>query len=110
MSGDEYPRKNSTKRSGSRGTTKNEDRLEAFSRGSTKGSADWGGCDPIWIQTVVERITAMGGAVTFGLSRDNGAHSLTLMLDGSRKTMWYNGDEDLNVALETVAATLKQMA
>lgn len=92
-----------------RGSTRNPDRLEAFARGGGQGSADWGGCDPSRIQAVMVGITAMGGAVTFGLSRDAGAHSLTLLLDGQRQTLWFNGDADLNEELEGVRATLDAM-
>lgn len=97
------------KRKKGRGSVKNRDRLEAFAGGGAKGSADWGGCDPKWVQTVVVAITTLGGAVTFGLSRDEGAHSLTLMLDGGRQTLWFNGNADLNSELQTVAATLAAM-
>lgn len=85
---------------------RNEDRLQAFAGRGAEGSADWGGCDSERVKAVVVAITSLGGAVTFGLSRDQGAHSLTLMLDGTRRTMWYNGDADLDEALFTVEATL----
>lgn len=94
----------------SRGSVKNADRLEAFSRGSPTGGADWGGCDPDRIQAVVVGITAMGGAVTFGMSKDQGAHSVTLMLDDSRQTLWFNGDAELNDELDTVIHTLKAIS
>lgn len=89
-----------------RGSVRNIDRLAAFSTGSGTGKADWGGCDPARLQTVVVKITALGGAVTLGLSRDLGAHSLTLLLDGHRTTLWFNGNADLDEELETVSATL----
>ncbi len=92
-----------------RGTVRNPDRLAAFASGSGSGGADWGGCDPERLQTVVVKITELGGAITFGLSRDAGAHSLTLMLDGSRQTLWFNGGADLNIELEGVADTLDGM-
>jgi len=93
----------------SRGSVRNDDRLEAFSRANTSSGADWGACDPKWVQAVVVNITRLGGAVTFGMSRDMGAHSLTLMLDGTRKALWFNGDAELSEELETVAATLDAM-
>ncbi len=51
----------------------------------------------------------MGGAVTFGLSRDQGAHSLTLLLDGGRETLWFNGNADLEEALDEVLGVLDAM-
>lgn len=98
------------KASKARGTTKNSDRLDAFSKGNSKGSAEWGTCDPQRLLAVVVGITSLGGAITFGLSKDEGAHSLTLMLGGNRKTLWFNGDADLDVELEGVADTLEGMA
>lgn len=92
-----------------RGSTRNVDRLSAFAGRDGTGEADWGSCDPARLQTVVVGITAMGGAVTFGLSRDLGAHSLTLLLDGNRQTLWFNGNSDLNEELDGVAAVLQTM-
>lgn len=91
---------------GRRGAVKNKDRLAAFAERAGGGSADWGGCDERKLAAVIIAITAMGGAVTFGLSRDLGAHSLTLMLDGKRSTLWFNGDADLTLELDGVAQTL----
>lgn len=94
----------------SRGSVRNGDRLSAFTGGKESGSADWGACDPKWLQAVVVAITSLGGAITFGLSRDQGAHSLTLMLDDSRQTMWYNGAANLDEELASVKATLDALA
>lgn len=94
-------------RNGSRrGSTNNASRLAAFGRGDRAGHADWGNCDPRWIAAVVARITLLGGAVTFGLSRDGGAHMLTLLLDGDRQVLWFNGDASLEDELEKVYAVL----
>lgn len=92
-----------------RGTVRNTDRLQAFASGGETGQADWGNCDPKRVQAVVVGITKVGGAVTFGLSRDLGAHSLTLLLDGSRQTLWFNGGADLDEELDQVVETLSQM-
>ncbi len=93
-----------------RGSVNNGARLEAFTRKRGSGSADWGGCSPDLVQAIITGITELGGAVTFGLSRDQGAHSLTLMLDGSKATMWFNGSADLGEELQAVVDTLKQLA
>ncbi len=92
-----------------RGSVRNGSRLDAFTNGRKEGSADWGGCDSQLLQAVVVAISAMGGAVTFGLSRDGGAHSLTLLLDDSRATLWYNGNADLNECLQEAVARLEAM-
>ena len=93
-----------------RGSTRNADRLDAFVEGKGAGLADWGSCDAARLQAVVVGITSLGGAVTIGLSRDLGAHSLTLLLDGNRKTLWFNGDADLDSALEAVEQKLDSIA
>ncbi len=92
-----------------RGAVKNRDRLDAFANRNGEGSADWGACDPKWLQTVLVGITSLGGAATFGLSRDQGAHSLTLMLDGTRRTLWFNGNSNLDDELAAVVATIEAM-
>lgn len=98
------------KKKGKRGSVNNGSRLAAFAKGSSGGSADWGSCSSERLQDVVVRITSKGGAITFGLSRDQGAHSLTLLLDGEKQTLWFNGGADLDEELEAVSATLEGMA
>ncbi len=92
-----------------RGSVNNSRRLDAFKKARGSSEADWGTCDAAKLQTVIAAITGMGGAVTFGLSRDQGAHSLTLMLDGERETLWFNRDADLNVELDGVAMNIEDM-
>lgn len=82
-------------------------RLQDFtSEGPTTGG-DWGGCTSEKLQAVVAGITAIGGAVTFGLARDKRAHSLTLMLDGDRKSLWFAGDADLDAELDSVVGIIE---
>lgn len=97
------------KRGKGRGSVRNGDRLKAFAKGGPAGGASWAMCHSELLQAVVHKITAKGGAVTFGLSRDLGAHSLTLMLDDSRETLWFNGDKDLDEALGEVSDLLETL-
>jgi len=92
-----------------RGSVNNGARLEAFTRQRATGGADWAGCNPELIQAVVSGITVLGGAVTFGMSKDQGAHSVTLLLDGAKATMWFNGNSDLDDELQAVVDTLGQL-
>lgn len=101
--------KDAGKRKPKRGSVRNDNRLDAFASGTRNGSAEWSGCDSERLQGVVQQITEMGGAITFGLSRDGGAHMLTLLLDDNKKTLWFNGDSDLDSELDAVAATLATM-
>lgn len=75
---------------------------DAFGARETSSGGDWGTCDARWIKAVVVSISGMGGAVTFGLTRDMGAHSLTLMLNGNKKTLWFEPGDDLAGKLEEV--------
>ncbi len=92
-----------------RGSVRNKDRLAAFANDSGRGGADWGSASCAWLQGVIVGITALGGAVIFGLSRDQGAYAVTLLLDDSRETLWFNGDVDLDECLEGVVDTLDGM-
>ncbi len=92
-----------------RGTAKNKARLAAFGKGSKRGAADWATCNMELLQVVVVAITGLGGAVTFGLSRDGGSHMLKLMLDGDSEVLWYNGDATLTEELTAVADELEAM-
>lgn len=92
-----------------RGSTKNDDRLAAFENLNGSGGAGWGDCSPDLIQAVVVGITQLGGAVIFGLSRDQGAHSVTLLLGPKKVPLWFNGDADLNDELTSVVDTLSQI-
>ncbi len=94
---------------GKRGSVDNASRLDIFAEGSTEGGADWGGCSSDMLLAVVTGITELGGAVTFSLSRNQGAYGLTLLLDKERQTLWFNGDADLDNELEKVVATLDTM-
>jgi len=92
-----------------RGSVNNGKRLAGFAARTGAGKADWGGCDPRWLQAIIVSMTEMGGAVTFGTSRDGGAYSLTLLLEGEREALWFNGGADLEGELEKVLATLETM-
>lgn len=92
--------------SSKRGSVNNQRRLDVFKERVAQGSADWGNATPERLAAVVVAITALGGAVTFGLSRNQGAYSCTLLLDDTRETLWFNGDADLDAELEKVEAML----
>lgn len=87
-----------------RGSVNNAARLAGLRSDGKAQKGDWGGCDPRWVAAVVVAVTSRGGAVSFGLSRDGNAHSLTILLDGERETLWFNGDADLDLELEKVFA------
>lgn len=94
---------------GKRGSANNGRRLDAFRKGIGAATADWGGCDQARLQAIVVAITELGGAATFGLSRDGGAYMLTIMLDGHRETLWFNGNAELDEELLAVLETLQSV-
>lgn len=109
MSNGNPARQDNTRKKGKRGKVRNDKRLFAIAQRRTSASADWGGVDGMRLQAVIQLITSIGGAVTFGTSRDGGAYSVTLLLDGERETLWFNGDADLDDELQAVIETLTQM-
>lgn len=73
--------------------------------GSAKGQtggADYAEADFALVAGILIETTRRGGAVSLGLSRDKGAYNVTIFLDGDRRTVWINGDSDLNVELEKI--------
>lgn len=99
-------RQGKTRKKTKRGSVRNDRRLKAFAERRDTAAANWASVDPHRIQGVINAITHLGGAVTFGTSRDNGAYSLSLMLDGDRETLWFNGDADVAEQLRLVMETL----
>lgn len=107
-------RQNDEARAGARGKAKrgsvnNKKRLEAFAKAKGDTFAEWDGADAELLQGVINKITALGGAITIGLSRDNGAYMMTLLLDGERETLWFNGNADLDEELRLVLGMLDAM-
>jgi len=90
-----------------RGTADNATRLSRLGELSQSGGkADWGEALPENLAAVVMGVTRLGGAASFGLSRDKGAYNLTLFLDGERTTLWFNGDCALDEELVKVVIKL----
>jgi len=57
---------------------------------------DWSEVNGELIARVVVAFTALGGAIMFGQSRDGGAIQVVLYLDGTKKSIWLSGDQDLD--------------
>ncbi len=91
----------------SRGASNVGKKLEGFGKAQgAAGTCDWGEAMPENISAVVLGITRIGGAVSFGLSRDKGAYNVTLMLEGERRTVWINGNEPLDEKLTEIIIQL----
>jgi hypothetical protein len=99
------------KKGSKRGSTNNGRRLAGLTQREPvqAGTSLWARAHPDSLAAVVTWATALGGAAMFGLSRDAGASSLTLYLDGEREVLWFNGDADLDLECEKVATYLASL-
>lgn len=76
----------------------------------SSGGADYAEADFALIAGIIIETTRRGGAASFGLSRDKGAYNVTIFLDGDRRTIWINGDADLNGELEKILHFMASLA
>lgn len=65
--------------------------------------ADWGSADAGLLHAVIAAITARGGAVRFGYSRDGAAYSVGVYLGAERFTEYIRPQEDINDYLKNLA-------
>lgn len=108
MSYDEHLREQKKTR---RGKTNVARSLEGLGQGKGQsGGADYAEADFTLIAGIIIETTRRGGAASFGLSRDKGAYNVTVFLDGDRKTVWINGDADLNAELEKILHYMASLA
>jgi hypothetical protein len=47
-------------------------------------------------------VSSLGGAITFGGSRDGGALQVAIFLDGEKHVKWIEGAEDANAVLAEI--------
>jgi len=107
------PLTNAEKRSEGRARRAEADKRSALDElflGAAANVADWGSASPGAVLEVIVAMSSVGGAVTFGLSRDGGAYMLTFLLDGSRKTDWLPGDGLLDAWLENAAYLIRTLS
>lgn len=107
MSWDDEMRSKTSKKRGKTDVTRS---LAGLGSGKgTTGGADYAEADFSWLAGVIIEATRRGGAASFGLSRDKGAYSVTIFLDGDRKTVWISGGDDLNAELEKIVHFLASL-
>lgn len=107
MSDNDGNRNSNARRKKGRGSVNNKSRLAAFAKATRSTGAEWAVADCGLLHAVIDKITSLGGAITIGLSRDNGAYMLTLLLDGERETLWFNGSADVDSELRNVLGMLE---
>lgn len=64
--------------------------------------ADWGAADPGRIVSLISTVTAQNGLCSFGYTRDLGAYTLTVILDGERYTDYCRPTEDIDSFLDNL--------
>lgn len=69
-------------------------------RRSQSEEADWSSQDAGTIAELIHNITATGGAVRFGTSRDGGAYSLGIFGDGKPFTEFCPANTDVDAWLQ----------
>lgn len=72
-------------------------------RRANRGKAavtDWGTADPQRIVALISAVTVQNGLCSFGYTRDAGAYTVTVILDGERFTDYCRPTEDLDSFLD----------
>jgi hypothetical protein len=62
----------------------------------------WDTASPSGIVAVTVAVSALGGAVTFGGSRDGGALQVAIFLDGEKFVKWIPSGEDIDAVLAEI--------
>lgn len=93
------------------GKTKQGGRLSATFGGGDKGQSmvHWGEVDPSGIVALTSTVSALGGAVTFGGSRDQSALQISVFLDGEKVVRWCDNSSAAEDALSELWEALEQL-
>lgn len=73
-------------------------------------SADWTSADGKLVIELISSVTALGGAVRFGYTRDGGAYSLGIYLDDDSETFYFPPSVDVDENLAIFVERLKAIA
>lgn len=91
-----------------KGATKGETKasrsagLKRLRGGLQEARGSWISGQGDWMRAIIVTMTELEGAVIFGKTRDGGALTLTLLLDGDKNTYYIKPSEDIDVALEAI--------
>jgi len=69
----------------------------------TGQTPEWDNADPKLVLRVICLVTALGGAVQFGLTREQDQYSLRIWGDGEALPLYLRPTEDVNLWLEGIA-------
>lgn len=71
---------------------------------------DWSSADPERIVALISSITSQNGLCSFGYTRDAGAYTVTVIMDGERYTDYCRPTEDVNQFLEFLRDDYRDLA
>jgi hypothetical protein len=79
---------------------------ERRARRSSTDVADWSSANPLIVLQAISTVSARGGALRFGYTRDGGAYALGIYLNGDHFTEYIRPHEDIDRYLETIIADI----
>lgn len=82
-----------------------ENKVRRFTDNRGGTSADWETVDAMVLTRAIAAVSAMGGAIRLGYTRDGGAYALGIYGDGEPFTVYVSPKEDINAELEGIRAT-----
>lgn len=71
---------------------------------------DWANAEPDRIVALIRTVTTQNGLCSFGYTRDLGAYTLTVILDGERYTDYCRPTEDVNAFLANLIEDYTDLA
>ncbi len=83
---------------------------EFTKEGTFEHEADWSSVDASAIRNLIVSINAIGGAIRFGRTRDGGAYSMGLHINGEHTNRYVAITEDINVKLLAITAEIDAFA
>lgn len=89
-------------RSGRNSNTIQQRREERRRNRGQAAVCDWGAASPERIVALISAVTAQNGLCSFGYTRDAGAYTVTVILDGERYTDYCRPTEDVDTFLDSL--------
>lgn len=75
-------------------------RAERRAARGTSVPAEWGNVDAERILALIAAVTSQGGLCSFGYTRDGGAFTITVIIEGDKQTDYIRPTEDVNSVLD----------
>lgn len=82
-----------------------ENKARRFTNDRGSEPADWDMVDMAVLRSAIAAVSAMGGAIRLGYTRDGGAYAIGIYGDGEPFTVYVSPKEDINAELEGIRST-----